>query len=67
MTDDDALREIADAFEAKYGSDWHFEVKDGTFLGQGDNGAWVYRVDPVTVFGFGRGEQASQTRWQFGS
>jgi hypothetical protein len=65
VTDDAVLRAIAEAFEGKYGSDWHFEVKDGAFQGQGGADAWVYRVDPVTVFGYGRGEQASQTRWRF--
>jgi hypothetical protein len=67
VTDDDVLRAIAEAFEAKYGADWHFDVKDGAFQGQGEGGAWVYRVDPVTAFGFGRGEQPSQTRWRFGT
>ena len=34
VTDRDALQAIADAYEAKYGSDWHFDVGDGVF-GQG--------------------------------
>jgi hypothetical protein len=26
----------------------------------------VFRVDPATVFGFGKGTPYSQTRWRFG-
>jgi general stress protein 26 len=64
--DDDAkLMRIADAYETKYGSDWHFDVRDGAFH-HGDGGeALVFEIVPVTVFGFGKGEY-SQTRWHFG-
>jgi nitroimidazol reductase NimA-like FMN-containing flavoprotein (pyridoxamine 5'-phosphate oxidase superfamily) len=50
------LQRIADAWEAKYGPAWHYEVRDGA--------AYVYRVAPVTAFGFGRGGY-TQTRWRF--
>ena len=30
-TDRDALQGLADAYEAKYGSAWHFDVGDGGF------------------------------------
>ncbi len=63
--DEDAeLARIADAYERKYGSDWHFDVGDGAFH-HGDGGeALVFEVAPTTVFGFGKGEY-SQTRWRF--
>jgi nitroimidazol reductase NimA-like FMN-containing flavoprotein (pyridoxamine 5'-phosphate oxidase superfamily) len=38
VTDDAKLRRIASLYEAKYGSDWHFELNNGTFKGQTDNG-----------------------------
>ncbi|WP_371482613.1 pyridoxamine 5'-phosphate oxidase family protein [Kitasatospora sp. NBC_00315] len=64
LADDDALRAVADAYEAKYGSEWRFEVRNGYFLGSGGNDP-VFRVEPVTAFGFRKGEY-SQTRWRFG-
>jgi hypothetical protein len=60
------LRNVADAFEAKYGQ--HFAA-EGTWAGLGDAireaTVVVYRVAPTTAFGFGKGQQYSQTRWTF--
>lgn len=66
VSDDAVLRQVADAFVAKYGLDWQFTPRDGLFHHEGDGGnpARVYAVTPVTAFGFGRGE-FSQTRWTF--
>lgn len=64
LMDDQALRGIADAYESKYGADWHFDVRDGAFVSEG-HAAWVYRVAPETAFGYARGDQGSQTRWRF--
>ncbi|MEU0104315.1 pyridoxamine 5'-phosphate oxidase family protein [Streptomyces sp. NPDC006251] len=64
VTDDARLRELAAAWEAKYGSVWHFEVREGYFR-HGSGRAAVYSVAPRTVFGFGKGEPFSQTRWRF--
>ncbi|WP_432095719.1 pyridoxamine 5'-phosphate oxidase family protein [Streptomyces sp. bgisy100] len=63
LGDDTRLRRVADAYEAKYGSEWHFVVRDGAFVGQGGR-ALVYEVAPATVFAFRKGEY-SQTRWRF--
>lgn len=65
VTGDDELGRLAAAYEAKYGSDWHFDVRDGGF--HHDDGAWamVYRVEPATAFGFRRGDLPGQTRWRF--
>ncbi|MGW1724653.1 pyridoxamine 5'-phosphate oxidase family protein [Streptomyces sp. NPDC002306] len=65
VTDDARLRELAGAWEAKYGPVWHFEVReDGAF--QAKHGpAYVFAVTPRTAFGFGKGELFSQTRWRF--
>jgi hypothetical protein len=64
VTDEARLQRLAAAYEAKYGSDWHFEVRDGAFHGEGGE-APVYEVAPTTAFGFGKGERYSQTRWRF--
>ncbi|MEG3626371.1 pyridoxamine 5'-phosphate oxidase family protein [Streptomyces poriticola] len=63
VTDDARLREPAAARETKYGSFWHFEVRDGC-LQRGAGHASVYAVAPRTVFGFGKGEPFSPTRWR---
>lgn len=63
VSDDATLRRIAEAYESKYGRDWHFEVRDGAFHNAG-NEALVFEVAPTAVFGFGKGE-FSQTRWRF--
>lgn len=64
LVDNTRLSDIAAAYEAKYGAGWHWEVRDGGFVGAGDNHATVYEVIPSTVFGFGKGA-FSQTRWRF--
>ena len=64
VAEDGRLREPAAAWEAKYGSFWHFEVRDGAFH-HGGGPAFVFSVAPRTVFGFGKGEPFSQTRWRF--
>jgi hypothetical protein len=65
VTDEATLRALAGAYEAKYGSDWHFDVRDGAFLGPEGNVAHVYAIAPVKGFGFAKGEPFSQTRWRF--
>ncbi|PRX95433.1 pyridoxamine 5'-phosphate oxidase family protein [Allonocardiopsis opalescens] len=63
VSDEALLHRLADAYEAKYGADWRFEVRGGVFHG-GGGPAPVFRVAPVTAFGFGKGAY-SQTRWRF--
>jgi uncharacterized pyridoxamine 5'-phosphate oxidase family protein len=69
VMNDIRLRQIADAYESKYGRDWRFDVRDGFFFHQGvDEGPGpvvVFEVVPVTAFGFGKGKEFSQTRWKF--
>jgi len=51
-------QQVADAFLAKYGSDWTFEVADdGTFRGPGVS--LVYRLAPVQALGLGRARSAT--------
>jgi hypothetical protein len=63
VDDDDRLRALADAWEAKYGPEWHFDVRNGFFVGDGGE-ALVFEVRPETAFGFVKGHY-SQTRWTF--
>jgi hypothetical protein len=66
VTDDTRLHQLAAAWEAKYGSDWRFDVRDGRFFQEGiPDGALVYEVAPSKAFGFAKGEPFSQTRWRF--
>jgi len=64
VTDNDALQRLADAFEAKYGSVWHFDVGDGAF-GTTEDPAPVFRIEPVKVLAFAKQPHA-QTRYRFG-
>jgi hypothetical protein len=64
VSDEAELQRLADGFFAKYGEEWHFEVRDGLFHhGPGD--AVVHRVAPSTVFAFGKETVYSQTRYRF--
>jgi general stress protein 26 len=65
VTDRADLRRLADAYEAKYGSDWHFEVGDGVF-GAGDDAAVVFRIEPAKVLAFAK-EPHAQTTYSFPS
>lgn len=58
------LERVARAYESKYGSTWHFDVRDGAFHHGDDNEALVFELAPTTAFGFGKGKY-SQTRWRF--
>jgi nitroimidazol reductase NimA-like FMN-containing flavoprotein (pyridoxamine 5'-phosphate oxidase superfamily) len=61
------LGRVADTFESKYGA--HFTAPEGTWSGLGDairrNEVLVFRIAPMTAFGFGKGAPYSQTRWSF--
>lgn len=63
IDDDPKLTRIAEAYESKYGSDWHFDVRDGAFRHSAGE-ALVFEVAPVKAFGFAKGTY-SQTRWRF--
>ncbi|MCW2783745.1 MAG: hypothetical protein JWP74_262 [Marmoricola sp.] len=69
VTDTEALQALADAWLAKYGEDWHYEVRDQQFFelsqsGDGTGGgALVFRVNAAKVLAFG-GEHG-QTAYRF--
>ncbi|MCX5047699.1 MULTISPECIES: pyridoxamine 5'-phosphate oxidase family protein [unclassified Streptomyces] len=64
VVEEERLLRLAAAWEAKYGSVWHFDVRNGAFHHTAGH-AFVFAVAPRTVFGFGKGEPFSQTRWRF--
>jgi general stress protein 26 len=63
VTDRDELQRLADAYEAKYGSDWHFDVGDGVF-GAGEDATAVFRIEPAKVLAFAK-EPHAQTTYRF--
>ena len=63
VTDDAALRRLADAWATKYHGDWIFEVDDGAFVNE-DHPALVFAVRPTKVIAFAKGDFA-QTRYRF--
>jgi hypothetical protein len=65
VSDRDELQPLADAYEAKYGTVWHFDVGDGVF-GHGDHEAAVFRIEATKVLAFAK-EPHAQTRYRFAS
>ena len=69
VTDADELQGLADAWSAKYGEDWQYEVRGQEFVelsdsgGSTEGGAWVYRVRPAKVLAFG--DAHGQTAYRF--
>jgi pyridoxine/pyridoxamine 5'-phosphate oxidase len=63
VSDGVALQRLADAYEAKYGSTWHYDVGDGVF-GSGEHAAAVFRVEPAKVLAFAKAPHA-QTTYRF--
>ena len=69
VTGSQALQALADAWYAKYGEDWKYEVRGQEFVelshsgGGTTGGARVYRVAPAKVIAFG--DAHGQTRYRF--
>jgi general stress protein 26 len=60
VTDREDLQRLADAYETKYGSEWHFDVGDGVF-GAGEDAAAVFRIEPAKVLAFAKEPHAQTT------
>ena len=60
VTDSETLQPLADGYQAKYGSEWHFDVGDGVF-GSGDQAAAVFRIEPTKVLAFAKQPHAQTT------
>jgi nitroimidazol reductase NimA-like FMN-containing flavoprotein (pyridoxamine 5'-phosphate oxidase superfamily) len=65
VTDEGRLTELAEAWVAKYGEGWRFEVRDGAFFHEEGGRAGVFAVAPAKAFAFGKGEPFSQTTYRF--
>jgi nitroimidazol reductase NimA-like FMN-containing flavoprotein (pyridoxamine 5'-phosphate oxidase superfamily) len=67
VSDEAELQLVANTYESKYGR--HLTAPEGTWFGLGDRirrgEVLVYRLTPMTLLGFARGKQFSQTRWRF--
>lgn len=63
VTDPETLQRLADAYESKYGSEWHWEVQ-GEMFAAGENTAAVFRIEPKKVLAFAKDPHA-QTRYRF--
>jgi hypothetical protein len=69
VIDPASLGTLAEAWFAKYGDDWRFEVRGEEFVelshsgGSTEGGAWVYRVKPDKVIAFG--DEHGQTTYRF--
>jgi hypothetical protein len=64
VSERDALQRLADAYETKYGSVWHFDVGDGVFVTEQGGGAAVFRIEPAKVLAFAK-EPHAQTTYRF--
>ena len=64
VDDGEALRRLADAYVAKYGEAWRFEVGEGVFRA-GEDAAAVFRIEPSKVLAFAKDPHA-QTTYRFG-
>jgi len=63
VVDEARLLRLGAAWESKYHGDWHFDVADGAFRGEGGE-ALVFEVAPTKVLAFAKGSFA-QTRYRF--
>jgi hypothetical protein len=63
VADRDTLQRLAKAYEAKYGSDWHFDVGDGV-CGTGEDAAAAFRIEPAKVLALAKQPHA-QTTYRF--
>ena len=64
IDDDEELRPLADAWVAKYGDEWRFDVYDGMFRHSDGGGAAVFRVEPTKVLAFAK-DPHGQTTYRF--
>lgn len=65
VADDAALHRLAERWRCKYGDDWAFTARDGSFW-HGDGGqAYVFAVRPDVVFAYGRTAEHAAMRWRF--
>jgi nitroimidazol reductase NimA-like FMN-containing flavoprotein (pyridoxamine 5'-phosphate oxidase superfamily) len=64
VTDTATLQALADAYVAKYGDDWHFDVEGDAFSSDEGGPAAVFRIEPSKVLAFAKAPHA-QTTFRF--
>jgi hypothetical protein len=65
VQDREKLADLAEAWVAKYGEEWRFDVAaDGFQHSSGEGVANVFRIEPRTAFAFGK-DPYSQTAFRF--
>jgi nitroimidazol reductase NimA-like FMN-containing flavoprotein (pyridoxamine 5'-phosphate oxidase superfamily) len=67
VTDEALLTRVAEVFASKWDGRWQWTVREGAFHSGEDShgGAKVFRVTPVKVFTFAKGDTFGATRHQF--
>ena len=60
VSDPAELQRLAEAYVAKYGEVWRFEVGDGVF-GEGDDAAAVFRIEATKVLAFAKDPHGQTT------
>ncbi|OLT55153.1 pyridoxamine 5'-phosphate oxidase [Cellulosimicrobium sp. CUA-896] len=63
VVDEAALLRLAERWRCKYGDDWAFTVRDGSFHHADGGEARVFAVRPVVVFAYGRTTEHAAMRW----
>ncbi|WP_454042441.1 pyridoxamine 5'-phosphate oxidase family protein [Cellulosimicrobium sp. Marseille-Q8652] len=66
VTDDAALHRLAERWRCKYGDEWAFTVRDGSFRHADGGEALVFAVRPDVVFAYERTAEHAAMRWRFG-
>lgn len=64
ITDDKALKRLAEAWAMKWDGRWRWEVRGGSFHHRGGGEALVYSVTPTKILAFAKGS-FSHTRHRF--
>jgi general stress protein 26 len=64
VTERDRLQQLADAYEAKYGEVWHFDVGDDAFRHSDGGVAHVFRIETAKVLAFAK-DPHGQTAYSF--
>lgn len=64
ITEGGVLGDLAAAWEAKYGEEWHFDVSGGAFHHDAGE-AHVFAVAPVKAYAYDRDTPGGATRYRF--
>lgn len=66
VSDDELLKRLAKVWTAKWDGRWQFQVRNGVFQNEGEEGAaLVFKVTPTKVYAYSEGDPFSHTRHQF--